>query len=337
MYTYSVIQWLFFFYFYCFVGWCIESVYVSLHKKRWVNRGFMRGPFLPLYGSGGIMMLVVSMPFQQYLPLVFIAGCIGATILEYVTGVTMEALFKVRYWDYSDKKFNFQGHVCLGTSLAWGLLTILMTRVVHKPVERLVLAIPGNILTILTLALTVGIACDFALSFKAAMDLRDVLVMMEKAKGELIHIQKRLDVIIALADSDIQARKEEWNETKEAWIEASEARRTAAQQQRAKFSENVTLKAGELKSGIEEKFAKLKQRAMEKPSAYLESAREEINELRIKYRVSAGSRDEMKKTRRTYGHLLRSNPSMTSRVFKDAWEEFKKNMESEPEDGEEQG
>ena len=126
----------------------------------------MRGPFLPLYGSGGIMMLVVSMPFQQYLPLVFIAGCIGATILEYVTGVTMEALFKVRYWDYSDKKFNFQGHVCLGTSLAWGLLTILMTRVVHKPVERLVLAIPGNILTILTLALTVGIACDFALSFK---------------------------------------------------------------------------------------------------------------------------------------------------------------------------
>ena len=161
--------------------------------------------------------------------------------------------------------------------------------------------------------------------------------MMEKAKGELIHIQKRLDVIIALADSDIQARKEEWNETKEAWIEASEARRTAAQQQRAKFSENVTLKAGELKSGIEEKFAKLKQRAMEKPSAYLESAREEINELRIKYRVSAGSRDEMKKTRRTYGHLLRSNPSMTSRVFKDAWEEFKKNMESGPEDGEEQG
>lgn len=110
MYHYSVIQWLFFFYFYCFVGWCIESTYVSVHQKRLVNRGFMRGPFLPLYGSGGIMMLVVSMPFQEHLILVYIAGCIGATILEYVTGVTMEALFKVRYWDYSDKKFNFQGH-----------------------------------------------------------------------------------------------------------------------------------------------------------------------------------------------------------------------------------
>ncbi len=346
MYHYSVIQWLFFFYFYCFVGWCIESTYVSVHQKRLVNRGFMRGPFLPLYGSGGIMMLVVSMPFQEHLILVYIAGCIGATILEYVTGVTMEALFKVRYWDYSDKKFNFQGHICLGTSLAWGLLTILMTRLVHKPVEHLVLMIPATMLTIITLLLTVSIACDFALSFKAAMDLRDVLVMMEKAKEELMHIQKRLDVIIALADSDFQARKaewnearevrlEEWNEAREAWIEASEARRAAAAEQRAKISENMTLKAGELKAGIEERFASLKRHALEKPSAYLESVREEIAELRVKYRVSTEKRDGLGKSRNFYKNLLRSNPSMTSKIFKDAWEELKKNTEYNPKEKEE--
>ncbi|MCI9073950.1 MAG: putative ABC transporter permease [Lachnospiraceae bacterium] len=327
MYAYSIMQWLFFFYFYCFVGWCIESVYVSLHQKRLVNRGFMRGPFLPLYGSGAIMMLLVSMPFREHLVLVYIAGCIGATILEYVTGVTMEALFKVRYWDYSEKKYNFQGHICLGTSLAWGLLTILMTRLVHKPVERLVLAIPGSTLTALTLVLTVGIAWDFALSFKAAMDLRDILVMMEKAREELAHIQKRLDVIIALADSDIQARREQWNE-------ASEARRAAAQQQRAKISENMSMKMGEMKAGIEEKFAGLKQRALEKPSAYLESVREEIGELRIKYRVSMERREGSGRVRKFYKNLLRSNPSMTSRIFRDAWEEWKKLMEDEP--GEEQ-
>lgn len=290
-------------------------------------------------------MLVVSMPFQEHLILVYIAGCIGATILEYVTGATMEALFKVRYWDYSDKKFNFQGHICLGTSLAWGLLTILMTRLVHKPVEHLVLMIPATMLTIATLLLTVGIACDFALSFKAAMDLRDVLVMMEKAKEELVHIQKRLDVIIAMADSDFQARREEWNEAREAWvearnearearIEATEARRAAAAEQRAKRSESMTLKAGELKAGIEEKFAGLKQRTLERPSAYLESVKEEIGELRIKYRVSTEKRDGLGKTRNIYRNLLRSNPSMTSRIFKDAWEDLKKNTEG---DQEEQG
>jgi len=114
----------------------------------------MRGPFLPLYGSGAIMMLVVSMPFQDNLVMVYIAGCIGATVLEYVTGVTMEALFKVRYWDYSKNKFNFQGHICLGASLAWGGLTILMTEFIHKPIEHLVLSIPDSILTPVTLVLT---------------------------------------------------------------------------------------------------------------------------------------------------------------------------------------
>lgn len=332
MYAYSVIQWLFFFYFYCFAGWCIESAYVSLKQKKPVNRGFMRGPFLPLYGSGAIMMLVVSMPFREHLVFVYIAGCIGATILEYVTGVTMEALFKVRYWDYSDLRFNFRGHICLGTSLSWGLLTILMTRLVHKPVERLVLGVPGTVLTVLTLVLTVGIACDFALSVKAAIDLRDILVMMEKAKEELVHIQKRLDVILALADSDIQARREEWNEAREARAEAGEARRAAAAEQRAKRGESMTLKAGELKTAIEERFAGLKQRALEKPSAYLESVREEISELRIRYRIDAEKRDVIGRARRAFRHLIRSNPSMTSRIFKDAWEEFKKNIEYEPED-----
>ena len=68
MYNYSVSQWLFFFYFYCFFGWCFESTYVSLKQKpiHFVNRGFMRGPYLPLYGTGAIMMLVVSAPFADH-------------------------------------------------------------------------------------------------------------------------------------------------------------------------------------------------------------------------------------------------------------------------------
>ncbi len=208
MYHYTVIQWLFFFYFYCFCGWCIESTYVSLKSRKLTNRGFLRGPFIPLYGSGAIMMLVVSMPFQDNFVMTYIAGCIGATVLEYVTGVAMEALFKVRYWDYSKNKFNFQGHVCLGTSLAWGLLTILMTEFVHKHVEHAVLLVPEQLLTVVTLVLTAGIFADLALSFKAAIDLRDILLKMEQAKEEMARIQKRLDVIIALTGEELGARKE---------------------------------------------------------------------------------------------------------------------------------
>lgn len=212
MYHYSVIQWLFFFYFYCFCGWCFESAYVSVRTRKLTNRGFMRGPFLPIYGSGAIMMLVVSMPFQDNIFLTYLAGCVGATALEYVTGVTMEALFKVRYWDYSNQKFNFQGHICLGSTLVWGVFTVVMTRFVHVPVEKMVLAIPYKVLAVVTMVLTVGIVADFALSFKAAIDLRNILARMEQAKEELSNVQKRLNALIMHTGEELANRREAFAE-----------------------------------------------------------------------------------------------------------------------------
>lgn len=212
--SYSITQWLFVFYFYCFFGWCFESTYVSLKKKRFVNRGFIRGPFLPLYGTGAVMLLVVSVPFGDMAHpydwiWTYIAGCIGATILEYVTGVVMEALFKVKYWDYSMNKFNFQGHICLSSSLAWGALTILVTEVIHKPVAGFILSIPTAVLTVVTFVLTAVIGADFALSFKAALDLRDVLMKLDKVREDIEHVQKRVDVIIALTNEDLSKRRED--------------------------------------------------------------------------------------------------------------------------------
>ena len=310
MYSYTMVQWLFFFYFYCFAGWCFESAYVSLKSRELTNRGFLRGPFLPIYGSGAIMMLVVSMPFQDNIFLTYIAGCAGATVLEYVTGVTMEALFKVRYWDYSKNKFNFQGHICLGSSLAWGVLTILMMEVIHVPVERLVLSIPGPVLTIVTFFLTVVICSDFALSFKAAIDLRNLLVKMEQAKAELVHIRRRLDVIMALAEQDWEERKAAFEENR---AEAREAQEEA---------KNMRLE--EVKAGIESKLEKLKRLGQTKPSEYLESVREEVMDLKTKYAVNLELRKRQGGLKDFFQRdMIRSNPSMTSERFKEALEELK--------------
>lgn len=313
MYSYTLIQWLFFFYFYCFFGWCFESAFVSIKTKKLVNRGFMRGPFLPLYGSGAIMMLVVSMPFQDNLVLVYIAGCIGATVLEYLTGVTMEALFKVRYWDYSKKKFNFQGHICLGSSLAWGFLTILMTEVIHKPVESLVLVVPSPLLTAVTLALTAGICADFALAFKTAMDLRDILVKMEKAKQELLHVQKRLDVIIAIASEEITNRTEGFTDE--------------FTQRKDDFTENISMKIDDIKDNIAGKLEGIKKLAQYSPSDYLESVKEEVFELKSKYTRNVEDRDTLSRLKDFFQRdMLRSNPTMSSERFKDSLEELKNNL-----------
>lgn len=320
MYQYSVIQWLFFFYFYCFVGWCIESTHVSIRTRKLTNRGFMRGPFLPLYGSGAIMMLLVSMPFRDNIFMTYLAGCVGATILEYITGVTMEALFKVRYWDYSNQKFNFQGHICLGTTLAWGLLTILMTEIVHVPVEKLMLSIPGGVLTAVTAILTVVIAVDFALSFKAAIDLRDILVRMEQVKQELVHIQKSLDTMFASANA-------EWENWKEERENRREERNVETHAKKEAFAEGLSIRMEDLKSSIEGKLAGIKRMTQSKTSGHMENIREELAELTTKYTVSVEKRNQLSRIRDFFQkEMLRSNPGMTSVKFREALEELKKSV-----------
>ncbi|MBO5346918.1 MAG: putative ABC transporter permease, partial [Lachnospiraceae bacterium] len=120
MYIYSVQEWLLFFYIYCFLGWCFESTYVSLRKGHWVNRGFMRAPFLPLYGSGAILMLIVGQLFRDNVFLTYLVGLFAATLLEFFTGLGMEWFYKIKYWDYSNQRCNFMGHICLTSSIAWG-------------------------------------------------------------------------------------------------------------------------------------------------------------------------------------------------------------------------
>ncbi|MFG6334423.1 MAG: hypothetical protein K1W20_02955 [Lachnospiraceae bacterium] len=299
MFGYNGVQWLFLFYFYCFAGWCFESVFVSLKSHKWVNRGFMRGPFLPLYGSGAIMMLVVSMPYADNIPLTYVAGVFGATALEYVTGVAMVALFKMRYWDYSNRFLNFQGHICLRSSLTWGLFTVLMTRVIHRPIESMMYRIPGQVLYYATVVLTIYIVADFTLSFKAALDLRDIMVKIMKAREELERMQKRLDVLIAFN-----------NEEKE--------------QKRLDRGERRESRLADLTASLEQAFAAIKEAFLSRPTAYGESVREEIAELRGKFSL-------YREREKGYGRLLdfykrdmiRNNPTMRSDEYESAFEELK--------------
>ena len=314
MYHYTAVQWLFFFFFYCLFGWCFESTYVSICKRKFVNRGFIRGPFLPLYGSGAIMMLLVSAPVRDNLVLVFFAGCIGATALEYVTGVVMEALFKVRYWDYSHKRFNFQGQICLSSSLCWGALTVLMTRFLHPAVERLAFLIPPAALTALVTVVLVWFSVDFAFSFQAAMDLRDILVRTEQAKKEMERMQKRLDVLIAVAG-------DEWDSRKEAFVQRSVQKREEV----LSGMEEVLSGMEELLSGMEERFDALRR---ELPASdILKEKRGEVMELWERFVGNRRVREEkldafLKGINRR--RLLKTNPTMTSKRFQETLDELKK-------------
>lgn len=210
MYTYTWYQWLTFFYLYCFFGWIFESGYVSLKKRRPVNRGFLRIPLLPLYGTGAVMMLWVSIPVRDNLVLTWASGVIGATILEYVTGYVMERLFKVRYWDYSNQKWNLHGYICLSSSVAWGFLTIFMTHLIHKPIERAVLAMPVMWDILFVSIVTVVFVYDSVICVREAFAFGQSLEALKKIRQDLDSLQVQSALLKMEAEERLEEAKEDF-------------------------------------------------------------------------------------------------------------------------------
>ena len=128
------------------------------------------------------MMLWVSLPVRDNLILVYIFGVIATTILEYITGYIMERLFKMKYWDYSDQRFNFQGYICLSSSIAWGFLTIFMTEVIHRPIADFVLHMNLTLEIVLICIVSIAFVIDTVKSTKEALALGQALEAMTRLK-----------------------------------------------------------------------------------------------------------------------------------------------------------
>lgn len=308
MYHYNLQQWLMFFFLYCFFGWCWETCYVSAKKRHWVNRGFMKGPFLPIYGFGALVVLISTLPVRSMPVLVYLFGMLGATLLELVTGICMEKLFHVRYWDYSSQKFHYKGHICLSSSLAWGVFSLAMIYGFHKPVERLVLFIPAAELDILTTFLTVIVAADFAISFKTAMELRDILDNMEHIKNEMKRLQKRAEVMEAFLANDIQEAKEN--------IKDEIQERTGA------FMEDMQ----ERKDNWLEDVSEYKENFIGEMHLKKEEVKEQLVEIRKKqqyYMLKA--KNAMPKNTAIIG-LLKRNPTAVSKQYGISLKEYKDHL-----------
>ena len=202
MYIYSPVQWLLFFFCYCFIGWVWESCYVSVKQKKLINRGFLHGPVLPIYGYGAIIILFATLPVKDNIILVFIFGLIGATILEFFTGAVMERLFHMRYWDYSNIPLNVNGYICLYTSVGWGFFSVLMIYVIHKPVEMVVLRIPVTLAEIMALLISIAISIDTTISFNEAMDFKKMLINIAENNEEVKKLQRRINMVAALINYD---------------------------------------------------------------------------------------------------------------------------------------
>ena len=325
MYVYSLGQWLLFFFLYCFLGWVWESCYVSAKRRQWVNRGFLHGPMLPIYGTGAVIILLATIPVRDSLWLVFLLGMLAATALEYVTGAAMEALFKVRYWDYSKQPFNLNGYICLTSSLAWGAFSILLVRFLHPPV-------------------------DAVRSFQAAMDLREVLTRLTEENEDLRRLAKRVEVISAFAEEDLRRfrerteverllRQERWEDTRR---QIQEAYAKGARRRQAQLEESLRRRTDAkltALANIQEALEAYRDRlavARDLTEESLEARRAEVQQLLDRLRDREASiRARTARRYRQSLRILRGNPSASAKAFAEALESLRKlGDRREGEDGE---
>ena len=127
---------------YSFLGWCMETAYCSLKERRLVPRGFLYGPVCPIYGVGVLMMLCWFQPLMDKPVLFYLTATVCMSAWEYLVGWFLETTTHIKYWDYSDARFNLKGRICLWVCLTWGLLSFLVLYFVHPRVAGLLARIP---------------------------------------------------------------------------------------------------------------------------------------------------------------------------------------------------
>ncbi len=284
MYHYSILQWMLFFYIYCFFGWIIESTYVSVCTGNWVNRGFMRGPVIPIYGTGAIIILFAVIPFRTSPILVFIIGTIAASVLEFVTGFVMERIYKVRYWDYSDKPFNLCGYICLFNSLCWGVLSILLIYLVHSWVEKGVLFLNDMVLLSIDSGISSLFIVDLFNSSTTAVELKKMLANSQKLKDDLMNVHnKMIEFNTAIANG-----KEKMDELK----------KMSLQELYISARDNIT------------------NIALDEDSPELQNLKKKLDSLKDKYYKRMLAEDKAK------FKLLKNNPKAVSYKYKESFREM---------------
>ena len=153
------------FFLYSFIGWIIETIYVSIKNKKVANRGFLIGPYCPIYGLSALLMTYLLSNYKNDILILFIVGLFIASLLEYITSLLLEKMFKVRWWDYSDHLLNIDGRVCLFNSLLFGLLCIFLVQFLDPAIVNFINNIPENIRFITSITFLIIFTSDTLLSY----------------------------------------------------------------------------------------------------------------------------------------------------------------------------
>ena len=177
---------------YGFLGWCTEVAYAAVKQGKFVNRGFLNGPICPVYGIGVGVVVQFLTPVENNLVLLYISSTILVTAIEGITGFLLEKIFHNKWWDYSDQPLNIGGYVCVLFSLIWGVFCVLIVKVIHPLIYKVLTMIPFVLGIIVMACLAVGLLADLYVTASAILKMNRKLETMEKIAAELKDLSNKV-------------------------------------------------------------------------------------------------------------------------------------------------
>ncbi len=175
---------------YSFIGWLCEEVFVLATSQKLENRGFLTGPFLPIYGIGAITMLLLVEPYVKNPFLVFVASTVVSSVIEYLGSLMLDKIFHITLWDYHDQKFNLHGRICLRNSLCFGALGLLLIYVLQPFIGAALKALPHDATIAIAWTLIGILLIDSANSFRSLAKVKPVL---DELHGTLAEAHDRIE------------------------------------------------------------------------------------------------------------------------------------------------
>ena len=309
---------------YAFIGWCTEVSYAALDRGIFVNRGFLNGPYCPIYGCGVVIVVGILTPLKDNLLILFAGSFLLTSILEYITGFILEKVFHNKWWDYSDKPFNLHGYVCLKFSIYWGLACTFIMDVLHPIIYKGITMIP-HILGVVLLSIIMAVfAVDCGVTVTTILQFNKRLKVMDEMAARIHRLSDEIGENIYENVTTAVEKSEEFQETHEELLTKLSDKKENIKELPANAKARKE-RLAESAENARERFAESTEAAKEKIAAYKENReaarlakQKEKEELEKKYKELFAEKNF------GFKRLMKAFPDMTSREQNESLEKYKK-------------
>lgn len=308
---------------YAFIGWCTEVSYAALDRGIFVNRGFLNGPYCPIYGCGVVIVVAALTPLKDNLLILFAGSFLLTSILEYITGFILEKVFHNKWWDYSNKPFNLHGYVCLKFSIYWGLACTFIMDVIHPIIYKGITMIPHILGVVLLCIIMSAFAVDCGVTVTTILKFNKRLKVMDEMAAKIHKLSDEIGENIYENVTTAVEKSEEFQETHEKLLTKISDTKENLMDLPSTAKEKISSTAASAREKLSESAENIN--VKEKITTYKETREAaRLEKQRDKEELERRYKELFAEKNFGFKRLMKAFPDMTSREQNESLEKYKK-------------